>query len=522
MLRWLLGLLFVGVSVGTVHAGWKHVPVSNTKQTRAALRKTLKPKKIALLLGINRSLKSQDWSPLRYAHRDASQVAQALRSQAKFDTILLRTSTQQTSKQAILDSLERLHKLVKHQDDMVFVYVSAHGTISQGLERYIVTSDTTRNVSKTGLAVKKLRALLKKLKSRRICLVLATCYTGNVRSKAVTVPGTKGAKRPARPFEIDRAIQILSAASYAQAAFESTKLQADVYTHFFLDCMRRLKSKTVIKIHLCATTKTTPYVRKWNGEVQVPKVYSELGANRDFSLTSELSSTMMGYFHSITARKGSLWFRIFRLGKKSDEVQVHQVEADEYTALAPGRYRIRVQDNKGHTVREEEIVIRANSVSQFLSDWSLHVQGGTWVNGGALRRDSEVWGGGLFGVRHPFFGLFFGVWGSSLSFDNQPYTQAILEVRLEGGYRHRWQRFELFAGAFASLALVLQDANRDLNWGSWFQAGVTLSPQWWIHERWALILSADVGVVPIAQSPRQWGVAWTAGARFGLRYRFGG
>ncbi|TNE50122.1 MAG: caspase family protein [Deltaproteobacteria bacterium] len=522
MMRCLVVCLVGLWSVHTANAGWKQVPVSNKKQVRDVLREGLKPKKIALLLGINRSLQSQDWVPLRYAHRDAKQMARALRRQAQFDTILLHTSPKRTSKEAILSTLKRLSRLIKHEEDMVFVYVSAHGTISRGLERYIVTSDTTRNVSQTGLAVKKLRKLLQKLKSRRICLVLATCYTGNVRSKAVKVPGSKGAKRPARPMKVDRAIQILSAASYAQAAFESTKLKADVYTHFFLACMRSLKSKTVIKIHLCATTQTTPYVRKWNGEVQVPKVYSELGANRDFSLSSGLSREMMGYFHSVISRKGSLLFRIFRLGKKSNETEVSRVSADEYTALPPGRYKIRVQDRKGRTVREEEVVIRANVVSQFFSDWTLQIQGGVWSNGGVLQRSSEAWGGGMFGVRHPFFGVFFGVWGSSLAFDNQPFTQAIFEVRLEGGYRHRWSHLELFAGGFASLALVLQDANQDVNLGSWFQAGATVSSALWFHERWALVVSADVGFVPIAQNPRQWGITWAAGGRLGLCYRLGG
>ena len=107
-----------------------------------------------------------------------------------------------------------------------------HGTVSKGRTRFIITSDTTQSVSKTALSVRNIRSILGGFTSRRIGLILATCYTGLANSKSVLAKGIKGGIKPL-PFEKDRAIQILSAASYAQPAFESSSFRSDIYTHFF-------------------------------------------------------------------------------------------------------------------------------------------------------------------------------------------------------------------------------------------------------------------------------------------------
>ena len=502
-------------------SSWQALPKQNKKKLNKQLKNSLKPRKIALILGINRSMKSIDWNPLRFARRDAHRVARALRKQAGFDTIFLATTAKSTTKQRILHLLKRLSQQVKSQEDMVLIYVSAHGVVSRGRERYIVTSDTTRKVSKTGLSVKLLRKMLRRLRSRKICLILATCYTGNVRSKAVRVHGTKGAIAPASPFKFVRAIQILSAASFAQPAFESRRLKSDVYTHFFLECMRKLSKKTIIRIHICATTKTTHYVQKWNGEVQVPKAYSVLGANRDFSLVDGFQKGRLGYFYARTKGNRPLLYRVFRVGKKSDE-QISVCSSDQMTALPPGRYRIRIQSEQGKLIGEEELVIRGGHVSQILSSWSLEGQGGVTVTGGVLQLGGERLGTGWFGFRHPNVAFLFGAWGTSLSFEDKTFFQTALELRFEAGFHKRWGRISMFGGGFVSAGLIFQDVNQDLNLGTWFQGGVTGQVAMGLSERWSILANFDVGAVVVPATRQVWNVSWVGGIRLGLRYRLGG
>lgn len=482
----------------------------------------LRPQKIALVVGINRSRQSKYWSPLLYAKRDAQRMATSLRTQAKFDHIMLLNTPAQTTTRSLLQALQRLNSLVKNSEDLVVVYLSSHGTVSQGRERFLVTSDTKRNVSRSGLAVKTIRLKLRKLRSRRIALILAACYTGSSESKSVRVPGTKGTLRPRQPLQTERAIQILSAASFAQPAFESTQIKGDIYTHFFLKCMRRLKHKTIIKIHVCAATRTTPFVQKWNGEVQVPKAYSELGANRDFALvTATEVQRKLGYFHTKLPQKRGMFVKLFRLGQKSRQQRKWKLFANEMTALPPGRYRILVQASNGRTVREETVVIRSGQISRFASPWSLEFQGGGLGTTGVLQNGGEFAGSGYFGLRHRYFAILLGVWGTSLTFEQDSYVQFALELRGEGGYHHQWRSFGLFVGAYISTAALWQDLNRSPHVSVLFQGGFTLNPSIRISPHWELFASLDAGVIPSVVTA-QWRAAFVGALRLGFRYKLGG
>ena len=506
-------LFFIGKNKS--HAG--------LQPAKAPIKLSFLAKKLALVIGIEHSTKSTEWPKLRYARSDAQRVAKVLREKARFDRITLLSSERRTTKQAILQSLKRLQQRVKSPEDMVFVYISAHGVVSRGRKRYIVTSNTSANVSKTGLSVEDLRKILKKLPSRKICLILATCYTGSTKSKAVRLQGHKGSLKPALPFKRSRAIQILSAASFAQAAFESSQLKSDVYTHFFLDCLSTLKKKTIIKVHVCASSKTTAFVQKWNGEVQVPKAYSELGANRDFLLIEKAKKQQqLGYFGALFKSQKKRQIRISKLGSKASSRKTIQATNSEYTALPPGRYLISIQDDKGTLLRKEEIQIEAGKVSYLLSNWSFEFQGGLRLSNGALQKGGDWLVGGLTGFRHKYFALLSGVWGTSLQFAGlQSSTSQILwELRTEGGYRWDIHRLTLFLGAFTSLGILVQDINQEAHLSYWFQGGACLVSGWQLGNRWTVRLIADIGVIPSVTlfTSR---LFWSYSFRLGLGYRFG-
>jgi len=478
-------------------------------------------KKLAVVIGINRSTKSNHWAPLQYAQSDAQKMVHMLHRQARFDKILLLTKPSQTTTQAIRQSLLRLKELTRSAGDTVFVYVSAHGIVSKGQRRFIVTSDTSSNVSQTGLSVTWIRKLLQNLPSRKICLILATCYTGGPKSKAARIKGHKGLLRPKSPFRFVRAIQILSAASHAQAAYESETLKADVYTHFFLDCLRKLKKKSIIKTHVCASSKTTTFVQKWNGEVQVPKAYSEMGANRDFLLVeAHGTKPKSGYLRSFTNNKKTLTFRVARLGKKSTSQKVVQVDEGELTAFSPGRYRVQVLDKTGKVVRSQVLWVRAGKVVEFLSHWSIDMQMGSAFSSGVFQKGGDWSVGGMGGIRHRYFALLGGLSGTVLYFEGKPYAQLVSNIRVEVGNTWNWERFSLFAGGYASVGLFVQDLNHDRLLSIWLEGGLTLAPAWRFAQHWSVKLGLDIALFP-SPSFFQWRLFWGSGIRLGLMYHFG-
>lgn len=519
-------LAFLGFFSLSFFLGKGDLLAGGLQRLNVRLGNQLRPQKYALLIGVNQSLRTRYWNPLRYASKDAKRMARMLRTQAGFDRIVLLTSPKETTKASIISAFQRLKSLIKSPEDTLLVYISAHGTLSQGRWRYIVTSDTTQKVETTGLSVRLLQRLMAKPIARKKGLILATCYTGSNQSKAVRAPGTKGASSP-RPFPKRLAVQILSAASFAQAAFESEALKSDVYTHFFMKCFQQLSSKTIIKIHVCASGLTTPYVQKWNGQVQVPKAYSQLGANYDFRLAGKGSnSRKLGYFKP-TNRKGGLFYRLFRMGSKGNQEagkvgasKARSIDASssEWVAAEPGRYRVVAMNSQGQVIEQSVVTIQSGQTVGLLSPWSLELQGGTWASNGYLQQSGDWYGSFFFGARRKYFALLIGGWSGTLNFDGDAYQQLALEVRVEGGYRKTWQRFDLFAGGFVGTGLLLQDINQRLSPSFTFRPGLTISPSYWLSDQWGLLLGLDLSVLPVrAESGVR--VAFGFAVRLGLRFR---
>ena len=347
-------------------AGWKRLPLSKQKA-----KKQLQPRKYALVVGINQTRRPY-WTPLHFARHDAIRVAKTLVRVAQFDHVQLHTRQHFTTKQAIIQSLKALKKRSKHPLDTIFVYFSAHGTIARkkkGKQRYIVTSDTTKDVLGTGLPVQQILGLLKQLPSKHIVLMLATCYTGTPQSKSRAIPGRKGSQmKGVRPLKT-RAIQILSASGFAQAAYESTKLKSDVYTHFFLDCLHKLKRKgasvSAIDAHICAAKPTTAFVKKHKDQIQVPRVDSQPGANKDIHLFQKRKwKPAVGYFWVGRKRRHVRYQLRRRAHSKGFHQRIHSARPGEYIGLRPGTYEVTVRSIGGYVLERYTITIRHNRLTQ--------------------------------------------------------------------------------------------------------------------------------------------------------------
>lgn len=213
-----------------------------------ALDAAYRPRRFALLIGITQT-RDEGFRPLRYAAKDAHDLAQALSDpkQGAFDSVAVLERAEQTSREGVLAGLEALGRRATRADDVVVVYVSAHGTLARDergvLKRYLVTSDAVlERASETALSMDSLERAFQGLASRRRLLVLATCHSGSGKSllprEVEAELQTLKAGFYAPPLEeTSRASVVLSASDWGETAREDESLQNDIYTHYLVEAL---------------------------------------------------------------------------------------------------------------------------------------------------------------------------------------------------------------------------------------------------------------------------------------------
>lgn len=203
------------------------------------------PRRFALLIGISR-FEDEAWRPLRYPGRDVADLSATLRDpqRGRYQSVVELTRPEQTRRARVLEALRALKRVASRPDDIVVVYVSAHGTLARDsrgvLQRYLVTSDASmRDVAQTALSMDALKLAFEEIPARRRALFLATCHSGSGKSllPAEVEQELAGIKSGfyARPLEeSSRASMVFSASDWGETAREDDGLGHDVYTHFLL------------------------------------------------------------------------------------------------------------------------------------------------------------------------------------------------------------------------------------------------------------------------------------------------
>lgn len=201
----------------------------------------------ALLIGISH-FEDPAWGNLRYAEKDAEDLARALRDPLRggFRQVTVLNTPQATTRERVRAALRELEARAFREQDVVLVYVSSHGTLARDLrgelQRYLVTSDARlQQVADTALQTQELEEALERLGSRRRVLVLATCHSGSGKSllPAQVRAELERLKGPLpQPLEeSSRASLVLSASDWSEAAREDDALANDVYTHFLVEAL---------------------------------------------------------------------------------------------------------------------------------------------------------------------------------------------------------------------------------------------------------------------------------------------
>ena len=241
-------LVWCLAAAGCAHPTGEKGGLVTVKASAEEVQKAFSGRRFALLIGIPQS-SDEHWQALRFATKDVDDLAAVLQDplRGRFARVESLTTPAQTTRAAVEEAVARLAALATQPDDVVVLYVSAHGTLARDgrgeLERYLVTSDADfHHVAETALKVDRLSSVLSTTRSRRRVMVLATCHSGSGKSllpdEVVAELATRKGGGGLRPLEeVSRATIVLSASDFLETAREDETLQNDVYTHFLVEAL---------------------------------------------------------------------------------------------------------------------------------------------------------------------------------------------------------------------------------------------------------------------------------------------
>lgn len=512
-----------------------------------AVQNRLRPKRIALLIGVSRYTHAH-WSDLRYPKTDVAKMKRFLLKQGRFDEIVTLVQPKQTTQKGLREGLRWLRQRNRSTQDTLLVYVSGHGTIAQSrpgkpLERYLVATDSTQKVPQSSIALAEIQQLLQTLPARRKVIVLATCYIGQVRAKKKHKAALKGLNSGTKGQYnlgwVSRSMLVLSAAGYMQPAYELNAVQGDVYTHFLLKCAQDiLKTKkwvTMTMAHHCATPRTYRFIQKKLGRQQTPSIESKIMGKDRLLFGGMLPTTRL----SQRKRRKDGWIQLARSQYKKVQFRprgskgagrVQSVATNTQTGtmvlrLQPGPYHIRLQTPTGEWL-DRYIVVLPGETYDLASPTrdpargqqdSSHSILPPIRSNDALRRAIQYfeaspnsfsleWGPDLeFGARWQFVfkmgistpyaggGIVFGG-GNVHANSGHKTNEALIRFGLHGnvGYPLRLNRWDFFLYLHLETSLWQSYEDKAHEMVFLFAYGPQLRIRLWLHEKFAFRLNAGV------------------------------
>jgi hypothetical protein len=205
--------------------------------------------KYALVVGIG-TFKDPGIPRLQFAAKDARDLAAVLVDPrygrfAPADVTLL--TDEKATRSNILTALQDLF-LKAQEDDLVFVYVSSHGSPRRselGLNGvgYIVTYDTAlRSIFVDALDYEGFSRQVSVLKARRKAVFLDTCFSGQAfrkGEKTLSIEGGGIDLKTARLFLSGEGTYVVTSSKADERSFESDALENSYFTHFLMAALRR-------------------------------------------------------------------------------------------------------------------------------------------------------------------------------------------------------------------------------------------------------------------------------------------
>jgi uncharacterized caspase-like protein len=273
------------------------------KLERVAVGDAYAPKVLGLFIGIQ-EYEDPIWHDLDYPRKDVADMVSFFSSgnALYLDYHLALTTPRDTTRDYILNhAMEAFAMKNTSSEDLVVVYISSHGTltneqltvIKDGAKvveprkvPYILTSDAREGkVPDSAIALHKMLDWFEHLPSSRKVMILDMCHSG-IAGKSQLSPGQARLLKSAKgvnyvPLEDSSAAIVLASCPMGSSSFEDDRLKNSVYTHFLLEGMREGDMNgdgavTISEAHNYAIDKTRTYTWEHKQYRQVPTTYSKI------------------------------------------------------------------------------------------------------------------------------------------------------------------------------------------------------------------------------------------------------
>ncbi|HEY2092962.1 MAG TPA: caspase family protein [Thermoanaerobaculia bacterium] len=212
--------------------------------------------KYALIVGIG-TFSDPKIKELRFAAKDAADFANALKDPAfgrfRPSNVTLLTDKNAT-RQAVLSALQSII-LQAHDDDLVVIYVSSHGSGSQqdqglGGRGYIVTYDSESDkIWNNAIEYETFAHQTSLIKARRKVTFLDTCFSGQASggAKALEIDAGGVDEQTSKMFASNEGSFVITSSNSTEESWESEALHNSYFTHFLIEALRRSKEPPTMK-----------------------------------------------------------------------------------------------------------------------------------------------------------------------------------------------------------------------------------------------------------------------------------
>ncbi|MGH9423795.1 MAG: caspase family protein, partial [Thermoanaerobaculia bacterium] len=212
--------------------------------------------KYALIIGIG-TFQDGRIKQLQFAAKDASDFANALKDPVhghfRASNVTLLTDKNAT-REAILSALQKLI-LNAHEDDLVVIYVSSHGSPNQqdqGLRGsgYILTYDSASDkIWNNAIEYQNFAKQTSLIKARRKVTFLDTCFSGqgSAGSKSLDIDTGGVDESTSKMFVSSEGSFVITSSNSTEESWESEALHNSYFTHFLIEGLNRSKEPPTMK-----------------------------------------------------------------------------------------------------------------------------------------------------------------------------------------------------------------------------------------------------------------------------------
>lgn len=224
--------------------------------------------------------------PLSYAAKDAKDFYYLFTSNIGnigYSRLLIDSeATLATIRSSLGAEIEQLVKT----EDTLFFFFSGHGAIavsqdSEGYSNYLLPFDASDDIPSTSISIEYLRDRFSRFVCRNKLIIVDSCFSGSINSKAYTQINLKSAK-PIKTFEntISGSGQITFTASKEdEEAIEDLEFQNGLFTHYFLEELQNSshgESIPILELHDPVTKNVIKRAKEKYGFDQTPTLQGNL------------------------------------------------------------------------------------------------------------------------------------------------------------------------------------------------------------------------------------------------------